>query len=60
VDFVTKDNKNNKIDTTLNTAKTDLEKTSNIAKQLGIFAGDIKRMRNQSLIELQKILLNRQ
>ncbi len=59
MDFVTKDIKNNKIDATLNTAKTDLEKTSKIAKQLGIFAGDIDRMRNQSLIELQKILLNR-
>ena len=50
---------NNKIDATLDSAKTDLEKTSKIAEQLGIFAGDIDRMRNQSLVELQKILLKR-
>ena len=56
MNFLTNDNK---IDATLNSAKTDLEKTSKIAEQLGIFAGDIDRMRNQSLIELQKILLNR-
>lgn len=60
MDFVTKDEKIDKINATLNSAKSDLEKTSRMAKQLGIFAGDIDRMRNQSLLELQKILLNRQ
>lgn len=59
MDFVTKRNKYDKVDAKLENARTDLEKTSKIAKKLGIFAGDIDRMRNQSLIELQKILLNR-
>jgi hypothetical protein len=56
VNFITNENK---IEATLNSAKTNLEKTSKMAEQLGIFAGDIDRMRNQSLVELQKILLKR-
>ncbi len=48
-----------KIDAKLNDAKNNLEKISEMAKQLGVFAGDIDKMKEESLSELQKILLSR-
>ena len=48
-----------KVNSKLNDAKNNLDKVSKMAKQLGIFAGDVEKMKEDSLIELQKILLSR-
>jgi len=48
-----------KVNSKLNDAKNNLDKVSKMAEQLGVFAGDIEKMREESLIELQKILLSR-
>lgn len=48
-----------KIDAKLNEAKSSLNKAEEIARQLGIFAGDIEKMKRETLAELQKILLTR-
>lgn len=48
-----------KINAKLDDAKNSLEKVSEMARQLGVFAGDIEKMKKESLSELQKLLLKR-
>ncbi len=48
-----------KVTSKLNDAKNSLDKVSRMAHQLGVFAGDVEKMKEESLIELQKILLSR-
>lgn len=54
--FRPENNYSYKMNAKLNDVKNYLDKIGEIAKELGIYAEDIDRMRNQSLREVEKIL----
>lgn len=54
--YILKNNDNHKKNAKLNDAKAYLDKVSKMAKKLGVYTEEIECMKNQSLIEIEKIL----